>query len=86
MFEIAIWIVIGIFIGVIGCVLFISLLTGGRIEEKDYVIQDLRLQRQLLKEEIKKLSKRRKPIPRQKRNKKRRIKSKKESKNSKKNI
>lgn len=69
MFEIAIWIVIGIFIGVIGGVLFISLLTGGRIEEKDYVIQDLRLQRQLLKEEIKKLSKRRKPIPRQKRNK-----------------
>ena len=68
MFEIAIWIVIGIFIGVIGGVLFISLLTGGRIEEKDYVIQDLRLQRQLLKEEIKKLSKRRKPIPRQKRN------------------
>ena len=53
MFEIAIWIVIGIFIGVIGGVLFISLLTGGRIEEKDYVIQDLRLQRQLLKEEIK---------------------------------
>ena len=69
MFEIAIWIVIGIFIVVIGGVLFISLLTGGRIEEKDYVIQDLRLQRQLLKEEIKKLSKRRKPIPRQKRNK-----------------
>ena len=69
MFEIAIWIVIGIFIGVIGGVLFISLLTGGRIEEKDYVIQDLRLQRQLLKEEIKKLSKGRKPIPRQKRNK-----------------
>ena len=69
MFEIAIWIVIGIFIGVIGGVLFISLLTGCRIEEKDYVIQDLRLQRQLLKEEIKKLSKRRKPIPRQKRNK-----------------
>ena len=69
MFEIAIWIVIGFFIGVIGGVLFISLLTGGRIEEKDYVIQDLRLQRQLLKEEIKKLSKRRKPIPRQKRNK-----------------
>ena len=69
MFEIAIWIVIGIFIGVIGGVLFISLLTGGRIEEKDYVIQDLRLQRQLLKEEIKKISKRRKPIPRQKRNK-----------------
>ena len=69
MFEIAIWIVIGIFIGVIGGVLFISLLTGGRIEKKDYVIQDLRLQRQLLKEEIKKLSKRRKPIPRQKRNK-----------------
>ena len=69
MFEIAIWIVIGIFIGVIGGVLFISLLTGGRIQEKDYVIQDLRLQRQLLKEEIKKLSKRRKPIPRQKRNK-----------------
>ena len=53
MFEIAIWIVIGIFIGVIGGVLFISLLTGGRIEEKDYVIQVLRLQRQLLKEEIK---------------------------------
>tara|TARA_X000001382_G_scaffold91954_1_gene66402 strand:- start:21 stop:236 length:216 start_codon:yes stop_codon:yes gene_type:complete len=69
MFEIYVWIIIGIFIGTTGGVLAISLLTGGRMEEKDYIIQDLRLQRRLLKEEIKKLSKRRKPAPRQKRNK-----------------
>jgi|TARA_A100001391_G_scaffold172529_1_gene134044 hypothetical protein len=69
MIEIAIWIFIGIFIGTTFGVLIMSLLTSGRMEEKDYVIEDLRLQRRLLKEEIKKLSKRRKPIPRQKRNK-----------------
>ena len=69
MIEIAIWIFIGIFIGTTFGVLIMSLLTSGRMEEKDYVIEDLRLQRRFLKEEIKKLSKRRKPIPRQKRNK-----------------
>ena len=69
MFEIYVWIIIGIFIGTTGGVLAISFMTGGKMEERDYIIQDLRLQRQLLKEEIKKLSKRRKPIPRQKRNK-----------------
>ena len=69
MFEIYVWILIGIFIGATGGELAISFMTGGKMEERDYIIQDLRLQRQLLKEEIKKLSKRRKPIPRQKRNK-----------------
>ena len=69
MFEIYVWILIGIFIGATGGVLAISFMTGGKMYERDYIIQDLRLKRQLLKEEIKKLSKRRKPIPRQKRNK-----------------
>ena len=63
MIEIAIWIFIGIFIGTTFGVLIMSLLTSGRMEEKDYVIEDLRLQRRLLKEEIKKLSKRLIPLP-----------------------
>ena len=53
MFEIYVWILIGIFIGATGGVLAISFMTGGKMEERDYIIQDLRLQRQLLKEEIK---------------------------------
>ena len=63
------WVLLGIFIGSIGGVLTISLLSAGKTEDLYMEIQDLRTQRQLLKEEIFKLSKpRRKPTPRKKRN------------------
>jgi hypothetical protein len=63
------WVIVGIFIGSIGGVLTISLLSAGKTEDLYMEIQDLRTQRQLLKEEIFKLSKpRRKPTPRKKRN------------------
>ena len=63
------WVIVGIFIGSVGGILTISLLTAGKTEDLYMEIQDLRTQRQLLKEEIFKLSKpRRKPTPRKKRN------------------
>ena len=63
------WVLVGIFIGSIGGVLIISLLTAGKTEDLYMDIQDLRNQRQLLKEEILRLSKSKsKPTPRKKRN------------------
>ena len=70
------WVLVGVFIGSIGGVLTISLLTAGKTEDL-YVeisnlsneVQDLRVQRELLKGEIERLNKpRRKPTPRKKRN------------------
>ena len=62
------WVIVGIVIGSIGGILTISLLTSGKTEDLYTEIQDLRTQRQLLKEEIFKLSKpRQKPTPRKKR-------------------
>jgi hypothetical protein len=69
------WVLVGVFIGSIGGVLTISLLTAGKTEDL-YVeisnlsneVQDLRVQRELLKGEIERLNKpRRKPTPRKKR-------------------
>tara|TARA_B100000029_G_scaffold429889_1_gene440513 strand:- start:468 stop:704 length:237 start_codon:yes stop_codon:yes gene_type:complete len=63
------WVLVGIFIGSIGGVLGISLVSAGKFEDKEKEIQDLRTQRELLKEEIFRLSKpRRKPAPRKRRN------------------
>ena len=63
------WVLVGIFIGSIGGVLIISLLTAGKTEDLYMDIQDLRNQRQLLKEEIHRLNQpKRKPTPRKKRN------------------
>ena len=71
----ALWVLVGIFIGSIGGILTISLLTAGKTEDL-YIeisnlsneVQDLRNQRQLLKEEIFRLSKpKSKPTPRKKR-------------------
>ena len=63
------WVLVGIFIGSVGGVLIISLLTAGKTEDLYMDIQDLRNQRQLLKEEILRLSKlKSKPTPRKKRN------------------
>ena len=63
------WVLVGIIIGSIGGVLTISLVSGGKIDDLENEIQDLRAQRQLLKEEIFRLDKpSRKPTPRKKRN------------------
>ena len=65
----ALWVLVGIFIGSIGGILTISLLSAGKTEDLYVEIQDLRTQRQLLKEEIHRLNKpRSKPTPRKKRN------------------
>ena len=62
------WVIVGIFIGSVGGILTISLLTAGKTEDLYMEIQDLRTQRQLLKEEIFRLSNQAKPKPRKKRN------------------
>jgi hypothetical protein len=62
------WVFVGIIIGSIGGVLTISLITAGKFEDQQNEIYDLRVQRELLKEEIERLNKpRRKPTPRKKR-------------------
>ena len=63
------WVIVGIFIGSVGGILTISLVSAGKFDDLQNEIQDLRNQRQLLKEEIFKLSKpnRGKPQPRKKR-------------------
>ena len=70
------WVIVGIVIGSIGGILTISLLTAGKTEDLyteisnlSNEVQDLRVQRELLKGEIERLNKpRRKPTPRKKRN------------------
>ena len=63
------WVLVGIIIGAIGGVLAISLVSAGKFEDREREIQDLRVQRELLKDEIDRLNKpRRKPTPRKKRN------------------
>ena len=65
----ALWVLVGIFIGSIGGILIISLVSAGKFDDLQNEIQDLRNQRQLLKEEILRLSKlKSKPTPRKKRN------------------
>ena len=67
MLETVLWVLVGIFIGSIGGILTISLVSAGKFDDLQNEIQDLRNQRQLLKEEIFRLSKRGKPAPRKKR-------------------
>jgi hypothetical protein len=70
------WVIVGIVIGSIGGILSISLLTAGKTEDLyteisnlNNEVQDLRDQRQLLKEEIHRLNiPKSKPTPRKKRN------------------
>jgi cell division protein FtsL len=69
MLETVLWIFLGIIIGTITGIVTISLTTSGKIDDLENEIQDLRNQRQLLKEEIFRLSKpKSKPTPRKKRN------------------
>ena len=65
----ALWVLVGIFIGSIGGILIISLVSAGKFADLEREIQDLRTQRELLKEEIHRLNKpKSKPTPRKKRN------------------
>ena len=69
MLETVLWIFLGIIVGSIAGIVTISLTTSGKIDDLENEIQDLRNQRQLLKEEIHRLNKpRSKPTPRKKRN------------------
>ena len=62
------WVFVGIIIGSIGGILAISLVSSGKFVDQQNEIYDLRVQRELLKEEIERLNKpRRKPTPRKKR-------------------
>ena len=62
------WVLVGIFIGSFGGILTMGLLSAGKFDEREREIQDLRTQRQLLKEEIHRLNKpKSKPTPRKKR-------------------
>ena len=64
----ALWVLVGIFIGSIGGILTISLVSAGKFDDLQNEIQDLRNQRQLLKEEIHRLNvPKSKPTPRKKR-------------------
>jgi len=68
MLETILWVFLGIIVGSITGIVTISLVTSGRIDDLENEIQDLRNQRQLLKEEIFRLSKpKSKPTPRKKR-------------------
>ena len=62
------WILIGVLIGLPIGFIISSILSNRKLEDLDTEVQDLRSQRQLLKEEIFRLSKSRKPQPRKKRN------------------
>ena len=69
MLETVLWVFLGIIVGSITGIVTISLVTSGRIDDLENEIQDLRNQRQLLKEEIHRLNKpKSKPTPRKKRN------------------
>ena len=68
MLETVLWVFLGIIVGSITGIVTISLTTSGKIDDLENEIQDLRNQRQLLKEEIFRLNKpKSKPTPRKKR-------------------
>ena len=69
MLETVLWVFLGIIVGAITGIVTISLTTSGKIDDLENEIQDLRNQRQLLKEEIHRLNRpKSKPTPRKKRN------------------
>ena len=67
MLETVLWVFLGIIVGSITGIVTISLTTSGKIDDLENEIQDLRNQRQLLKEEIFRLDNQVKPTPRKKR-------------------
>ena len=69
MLETVLWVFLGIIVGSITGIVTISLVSAGKFDDLQNEIQDLRNQRQLLKEEIHRLNKpKSKPTPRKKRN------------------
>ena len=62
------WIYLGIILGCMGGVIGLSLFQVRNVADLKAEIRDLRLQRQLLKGEIERISKRGKPQPRKRRN------------------
>ena len=62
------WIYLGVCLGSIGGVLGLGLFQVGKTADLKATIVDLRLQRELLKKEIFRLTKRGKPAPRKRRN------------------
>ena len=58
------WIYVGVMLCGIGAIVILSILQINKTRDDEQTISDLRLQRQLLKEEIFRLSKRGKPAPR----------------------
>ena len=69
MLETVLWVFLGVIVGSIAGIVTISLTTSGKIDDLENEIQDLRNQRQLLKEEIHRLNRvKSKPTPRKKRN------------------
>ena len=69
MLETVLWVFLGVIIGSITGIVTISMTTSGKIDDLENEIQDLRNQRQLLKEEIHRLNiPKSKPTPRKKRN------------------
>ena len=62
------WILIGVLIGLPIGFIISSILSSRKLEDLDTEVQDLRTTRQLLKDEIFKLSNSRKPQPRKRRN------------------
>ena len=68
MLETVLWVFLGIIVGSITGIVTISMTTSGKIDDLENEIQDLRNQRQLLKEEIHRLNiPKSKPTPRKKR-------------------
>ena len=68
MLETVLWIFLGVIVGSIAGIVTISLITSGKIDDLENEIQDLRNQRELLKEEIHRLNEpKSKPTPRKKR-------------------
>ena len=68
MLETVLWVFLGVIVGSIAGIVTISLTTSGKIDDLENEIQDLRNQRQLLKEEIHRLNiPKSKPTPRNKR-------------------
>ena len=62
------WIYLGVVLGSLGSIVGLSLFQEGVVADLKATITDLRLQRELLKKEIFRLTKRGKPAPRKRRN------------------
>ena len=62
------WVYLGLSIGVISGIFILGLFQGGRIKRMENEINDLNFKNKILKGENKRLSTRSKPVPRKRRN------------------